>query len=402
MRIGEPGLGTRALFPSEAAFRALQQPHRGAPRGSCRCARGGALLLRLPGLPWLTPFLVSLLLCAGLALTPAQTEAAYAATELASLPEGSSRVVRAANDADEIVGSARRGGGHRGFLLKSGPLQEIRGLPGSDHSTALGINDLGQVVGSANTATGTRAFRSRRTTGIVALGTLPGDSGSVALAINHPGQAVGYSSGPSGVEAVVWTPAGAIQALPVLPGCDSARGLAINDRGDAVGVCDTASGPRAVLWEGGAVQDLGTLPGDRSSEALSISANGVIVGSSGNPEARRAVLWPSGGSPIQALGTLPDGASSRALAINGRGEVVGIAEAGARSHAFLWTEQDGMQDLNELLTSRFGFVLTQAVAIGARGAIVAVGVDEAPGTEPGHDPDDHELPLRIFRLVPVP
>jgi probable HAF family extracellular repeat protein len=348
------------------------------------------------------PFLVSLLLCAGVAWIPAQTEAAYAATELARLPEGSSQVVRAANDADEIVGSTQRGGGHRGFLLKSGPLQEIGGLPGSDYSAALGINNLGQVVGSANTITGMRAFRSRRTIGIVALGMLPGDSGSVALAINHPGQAVGYSSGPTGVRAVVWTRAGAIQALPMLPGCDSAQGLALNDRGDVVGVCNTVSGPRAVLWEGGAVQDLGMLPGHGASEALSINANGVIVGSSGDPEAEHhAVLWPSSGDPIQDLGTLPDGTSSRALCINNRREVVGVSETSAGDHAFLWTEQDGMQDLNGLVTSRFGFVLTQAVAISARGVIVAVGVDEATGAEQGHD-DDHELPLRVFRLVPMP
>jgi probable HAF family extracellular repeat protein len=382
----------------------METPPRFAAR-SAYVARDEALLLRLPGLSWLTPFLVSLLLCAGLALTPAQTEAAYAATELASLPAGSSHVVRAANDADEIVGSARRGGGrgHRGFLLKSGPLQEIGGLPGSDYSAALGINDLGQVVGSANTATGMRAFRSRRTTGIVALATLPGDSSSIAFAINRPGQAVGYSSGPTGVRAVIWTPAGAIQALPMLPGCDSARGLALNDGGDVVGACDTVSGPRAVLWEGGAVQDLSTLPGHGSSEALSINANGVIVGSSGDPEAQRhAVLWPSGGGPIQDLGTLPDGTSSQALAINIRREVVGISEASAGDHAFLWTEPDGMQDLNGLVTSRFGFVLTHAVAISAQGVIVAVGVDEATTPEQRHDHDDHELPLRIFRLVPVP
>jgi len=382
----------------------METPSRFAAR-SAYVAQDEALLLRLPGLSWLTPFLVSLLLCAGLALTPAQTEAAYAATELASLPVGSSHVVRAANDADEIVGSAQRGGGrgHRGFLLKSGPLQEIGGLPGSDYSAALGINDLGQVVGSANTATGMRAFRSRRTTGIVALATLPGDSSSIALAINRPGQAVGYSSGPTGVRAVVWTPAGAIQALPMLPGCDSARGQAINDRGDVVGACDTVSGPRAVLWEGGAVQDLGTLPGHGASEALSINANGVIVGSSGDPEAQRhAVLWPSGGGPIQDLGTLPDGTSSQALGINIRREVVGISEASAGDHAFLWTEQDGMQDLNALLTSHFGFVLTHAVAISAQGVIVAIGVDEATSAEQRHDHDDHELPLRIFRLVPVP
>jgi len=345
------------------------------------------------------------LLCAGLALTPAQTEAAYAATELASLPVGSSRVVRAANDDGDIVGFARRGGGrgHRGFLLKSGPLQEIAGLPGSDYSVAFGVNNLGRVVGSANTATAIRAFRSQRTTGIVALVPLPGDSGSVALGINDPGQAVGYSSGPNGVRAVIWTPAGAIQALPMLSGCDSARGLAINDLGDIAGVCDTVSGPRAVLWEGGAVQDLGTLFGDRSSEALSINANGVIVGSSGDREAQHhAVLWPSGGGPIQDLGTLPDGRSSRALEINTRREVVGISEARAGDHAFLWTEQDGMQDLNGLLTSRVGFVLTQAVAISAQGVIVAIGVDEATSADQRHDHDDHELPLRIFRLVPVP
>ena len=372
-----------------------------SPRFAARSAyvaRGEALLPRLRGLSWLTPFLVSLLLCAGLALTPAQTEAAYAATHLASLPVGSSHIVRAANDAAEIVGTV----GQRGFLLNGGGLQEIAGLPGSDHSAALGINNLGHVVGSANIATGMRAFRSRRTTGVVALGTLPGDSGSVALAINHPGQAVGYSSGPTGVRAVIWSPTGAIQALPVLAGSDSSRGLAINDGGDVVGVSDTASGPRAVLWEGGAVQALGTLPGHGASEALSINASGVIVGSSGDPEAQhRAVLWPSGGGAIQDLGTLPDGTSSRALAINDRREVVGIAEASAGHHAFLWTQQGGMQDLNGLLTSRSGFVLTHAVAISAEGVIVAIGVDEATGAEPGHDHHAHDLPLRIFRLVPV-
>ena len=127
-------------------------------------------MLRLAGLSWLAPaFLVSLLLGAGLALAPAQTEAAYAATELARLPRGSSRIVRAGNDAGEIVGSARRGGGHRGFLLKSGPLQEIGGLPGSDYNAALGINNLGQVVGSANTPTG----MGLSAPGIDALGTLP-------------------------------------------------------------------------------------------------------------------------------------------------------------------------------------------------------------------------------------
>ena len=381
----------------------METPPRFAAR-SAYVAQDEALLLRLLGLSWLTPFLVSLFLCAGLALTPAQTEAAYAATELASLPVGSSHVVRAANDADEIVGSAGRGGGrgYRGFLL-SGPLQEIGGLPGSDYSAALGINNLGQVVGSANTATGMRAFRSRRTTGI----RCPRDASrrQQQYSVGHqpPGTGGWLFERTHRVRAVVWTPAGAIRALPLLCGCDSARGLAINDLGDIAGVCDAVSGPRAVVWEGGVVRDLGTLPGHGASEALSINANGVIVGSSGSPEAQHhAVLWPSGGGPIEDLGTLPDGTSSQAPAINAGREVVGISGASAGDHAFLWTEQDGMQDLNGLLTSRDGFVLTHAVAINARGVIVAIGDDdEATSAEQQHDHDD-ELPLRIFRPVPVP
>jgi len=281
--------------------------------------------------------------------------------------------LRAANDGDEIVGSARRGGGrgHRGFLLKSGPLQQIGGLPGSDYSAALGINDLGQVVGLANTATGMRAFRSRRTTGIVALGTLPGDSGSVALAINHPGRAVGYSSGPTGVRAVVWTPAGAIQALPLLPQRLGPRPRNQRSRG-----CRRSLRHRHRA-AGGA------LGGRRRSGSRHASRPRRERGAEHQCQRRdrRILRGPRGPAPRRALavGRRPhpgsrhasDGTSSRALAINDRGEVVGISEASAGDHAFLWTEQDGMQDLNGLLTSRFGFVLTHAVAISAQGVIVA-------------------------------
>lgn len=354
----------------------------------------------LPGLPslswWRTPLLAALMLCAGLALTSARVEAAYTVVELATnLPEESGRVVRALNDDGEIVGAGPGGGRHRGFLLKGGGgRQDINGLPGSDYSAALGINLAGQVVGSTNTHTGVRAFRSLRTNGILDLGTLPGDSSSVALAINDSGQAVGFSSGPTGVRAVVWARAGAIKELPGLPGSNSSRALAIDAQGNAAGVSDTATGPRAVFWRGGSVQDLGTLPGHDVSEALGINNSGDIVGSSGDPETqqRRAVLWASGAA-IQDLGTLPGGKSSRALGISNRGEVVGTSGTNNGIHAFLWTQQGGMQDLNDLLTSRSGFVLTHAVAISSpRGRILAIGQDDTVA-------DDHERPVRIFLLT---
>ena len=333
-------------------------------------------------------FLTTLALAAGLVLFPAQAKAAYVATELAVLTEATTRVVRKVNGSTEVVGGARLADGrHQGFLLdgrvvpigsiwgrevpqNNGPFQ-TRALalpidPGSDYSTAFDINDFGDIAGSANSPTGLRAFKSHRNTAYIELGPLSGDTSSAAFGINLRAEVVGYSSGPNGTRAVIWNPGGIVRPLPALSGTSGSRALAINDPGDVVGVSETPSGPHATLWDRrGTVQDLGTLPGHGVSEALAIDESGDVVGSSGNLQQRRAVLWIQGGA-IRDLGTLPGGASSRALGIGG-GEVVGTSQTGDGDHAFLWTEAGGMQDLNSLLTSRSGFVLTQAVSITSLG-----------------------------------
>ena len=364
-------------------------------------------------------FLTTFALCAGFVLFPARAKAAYVATELAVLTEATTRVVRAVNGSTEVVGGARLGSGrHQGFLLdgravpigsiwgselpeNNSPFQSpapalpIEGFPGSDYSTAFDINDFGDIAGAANTATGLRAFRSRRNTAYIELGPLSGDTNSAAFGINLRGEVVGYSSGPNGTRAVIWNPGGIVRPLPALSGTNGSRALAINDTGDVVGVSEMPSGPRATLWVAprSTAQDLGTLPGHGVSEALSISESGDVVGSSGNLQQRRAVLWAQGGA-IRDLGTLPGGASSRALGIS-KGEVVGTSETSNGEHAFLWTDAGGMQDLNSLLTSRSGFVLTQAVSINSQGIILAIGQnDDSLHT--------HEKPLRIFMLVPTP
>ena len=356
------------------------------------------------GLSWPTPFLVApvLMLCAGLSLAPGHVEAAgalYKATEAGVLPAGSTRVVRAANEAGEIVGTAERDKGPQGFFLGGSTLQQIEGLPAdSDSSAVVGINKHGQVAGSVNIATGMRGFRSKQAGGIDLLETLPGDTSSSASAINTSGKATGWSSGADGVHAVVWSPAGAIEALPMLPDSSACRGQAINDRGNIAGTCDTASGPHAVLWTGSVAQDLGTLPGDYESAALGINDRGDVVGSSGNPEAvHHAVIWPAGGA-IQSIGALSKRKWSQALAINNNREVVGVSSDGySKEHAFLWTEKDGLQDLNDLLTSSSGFELTHAIAISAQGHIVAIGHDKIIHTAASSH-ETHDLPLRIFRL----
>lgn len=362
-------------------------------------------------------FLVVLmiLLCAGFALVPTEYAKAaasiYTVSQIEILPVGSTRVVRMANDSGEIVGTVKDHGGPQGnrgpqgtFWGDDGRRHAIQALQNSDYSSAFGINDKGQVVGSMNTATGMRAFRSERAVGPVFLNQLPRDTSSAALAISLPGKATGWSSGPNGVRAVIWSVAGDIQALPMLPDSNSCRGLAINNSGDVAGVCDTASGPRAVLWENGSnetAQDLGMLSGDSGSEASGINDRGDIVGTSVDEGNRhRAVLWPKGGV-ISDLGTLPNRTSSKALAINNQGEVVGVSEGDREEHAFVWTNKDGMQDLNDLLQpSNSDFVLTHAISISSQGLVTATGHDKI--TNPGgHLHDIHELPLRIFRLSPV-
>jgi probable HAF family extracellular repeat protein len=335
-----------------------------------------------------------------IAVPPARA-ATYAVVELDTLPEGTTRVVRGLNDAEEVVGGAKVGRlGKRGFFLTRAGKQAIPALPDGDYGTAFGINEKGEVVGSANAGVAVRAFRSLRTTAVEDLGTLPGDTASEAFAINKSGEAVGYSSGATGIRAVVWPRRGGPSALPALSEGDTSKALAINDNGQIVGVSESGSGLHAVLWSGGTVQDLGTLAGQSFSEAVGINGKVEVVGSSGDPAgARRAVLWVPG-APIRDLGVLTGGDSSRALGINDRTEVVGTSESSLGSRAFVWTA-GGMQDLNTLVTAAGGFVLTEAVAINKQGTILAAGRDDS-STGEGHDHDQHELPMRVFLLIPNP
>lgn len=104
----------------------------------------------------------------------------------------------------------------------------------------------------------------------------------------------------------------------------------------------------------GALIDLGVLPGGYNSFAQWISGNGTVVGASENgsidpvtawPEIR-AVLWRNGQpKDLRTFG----GYESSALGVNNRAHVVGFATDSANNaRAFLWTENQGLQDLGTL------------------------------------------------------
>jgi probable HAF family extracellular repeat protein len=128
----------------------------------------------------------------------------------------------------------------------------------------------------------------------------------------------------------------------------------------------------------GVKTDLGTLPGGASSAAFWINARGWITGNSQNGETDplipglpevRAVLWKH--RKISDLGTL-GGSESFSQAINDRGQITGLAlnnvpdpfsfyyqflyclpfqicpQNATETRAFVWDEEDGMQDIGTL------------------------------------------------------
>jgi probable HAF family extracellular repeat protein len=192
--------------------------------------------------------------------------------------------------------------------------------------------------------------------------------------------------------AVVWEE-GKIRALPTLGGYNGFATGANNYR-QVVGwaqntVLDPSCNPvhvkqqfHAVMWGPGENQkrELLPLPGvDTTSAATAINDSGQVVGISGNcgtavggTSAREAVIWEKGKAVPQKIGNLGGIAWNTPMAINERGEVVGFSNISAASgaapnwHAFYWSRNTGIKDLNALE----GYPLSQALGINERGQIV--------------------------------
>lgn len=247
-------------------------------------------------------------------------------------------------------------------------------------SEANGINDDGEVVGCAvfPGETTFRAFLWTPSAGMQDLGTV-GGSTSCARAINLSGQVVGFSTAADNSQhAFFWTESGGMQDL----GPGSAN--AINDKGQVVGFFpDGLMGNRAFLWTSvRGMRELPVLPGSHEIEANGINNGGEIVGDvifdKAHGGAQHAVLWPHLlGGGVQDLGTLPGGSASAASAINANGEIVGgaVTSQGV-GHGFLWTPTAGMQDLNDLIPSASGWVVSDGADINDLGKIAANGTKD--------------------------
>jgi probable HAF family extracellular repeat protein len=194
-------------------------------------------------------------------------------------------------------------------------------------SSFLRINDAGQVMGTTFDRNGNpQAFSWTRTGGVLRLRGR-GIASSDARALNEAGQITG-SFTPTGGEftGFLWTPGRSfieLQGNRPIP-------FGLNDRGMVVGVIFLTQ--TAFVW----TRERGT----------------------------------------ENIGVLPGGGFSTAYGVNNREEVVGQSSTADSQHAFLWTREEGMIDLNSRLRNAPpGFAVTIATQINEHGAILGSTID---------------------------
>jgi probable HAF family extracellular repeat protein len=126
--------------------------------------------------------------------------------------------------------------------------------------------------------------------------------------------------------------------------------------------------------DGSGKVSLGTLGGQRSS-GMSINSSGVVVGWSEVPSTS---IWSRAfraipGQAMEDLGTLSGTGAAGAEAINDNGTIVGWSTGRYWMTAFVYTDADGMVDLNSRLSkSDSSLALTDAMGVNNSGQIVVL------------------------------
>ncbi len=292
---------------------------------------------------------------------------------------------------------------------------EVGGITGIDGGAFVEAvsSDGSTVVGGVSDGT------MNALDGLMSLGLPAGESpngATAALGVSGDGSVVVGSTLFSGSgQAFRWTSAtGFVSLAGDLPGSGSpSLATSVSDDGQIIVGGFTDGERRAFRWtaSGGGI-DLGDLPGgDMDSIANAVSADGDwVVGT-----ASSAFLW-SEATGMVGIG-FPSPAETTPFAVTDLGRaVVGRSDVIAEStEAFVWTDSRGIEQLQGVLTSRFGlgpqltdWILFSATDISADGRFITGTTDiSADGrfiTGTGINPDGNQEAwlVRLDRPIFVP
>lgn len=314
---------------------------------------------------------------AGMSSGAAQAVTGYSITDLGSGVVSASGWM-GINNAGQVAGATNIDGVQYATIYTNGVIQ-ILGTFGGNQTTATAISDNGKVTGFSQTTNGERAFLYENGT-MQNLGTLGGHL-SIGFGINNAGQVTGASYSNSEVPHAFFYSNGTMMDLGTLEGGSNSAGTAINNSGQVTGYSTTRTitgdqRESAFLYSNGTMLDIGTLGGSNANP-LAINDNGAVTGSSltaGNG-ANHAFLYSNGN--MLDLGAL-SGGSSIGFDINMAGQVVGRADYVVNgkfaSVGFLYSAETGIIDLNTLLPSSSGLMLTSAQGINDAGQILGTGI----------------------------
>lgn len=255
---------------------------------------------------------------------------------------------------------------------------------------ATDINDAGWVAGTRYWSSATRASLWSADSGMLDLGQLVGAMpDSMALGMNNENRVVG--AGVSGVgtmpradlrpgdNAFLWTHETGMQYLNASGLSGDSIAAAINDQNQIAGTVTHGGTQVAVMTTPkGAQRVLGTLTGGSDysgwtgfSSAAAINASGDVAGTSRTVGGgSHAFLWTEAGG-MQDLGFLPGAyENSRATGINDARQVIGWSQGDDCWCAFLWSAGDGMQSLGYLSGAATGYERSFASDINNAGQVI--------------------------------
>lgn len=314
-------------------------------------------------------FFLFFLFISSFGLSSFATAQSYTVTDL-----GGGSYPTAINATGEVVGFYEEHVGPLAFSwTASGGFTTLPPLFGSTISRAYGASSTGLVVGESVRANAQAVIWLDGA--IEELGTLGGRY-SGASGVSSDGKVTGIAEDSAQYSrAFLWTKSGGMIDVGTLGGLTS-YGLGVNRLGQVAGFADLACvcPYHAFVWsaETGMV-DLGK-SGSGISQAQAINDLGQIAGYVENGSAYQAVFWDSNGD-VEVLDALST--NSGAFAINNLGQVVGEnnypSTRTPQYYAFIWTQQTGMQNLNDLIPSGSGWVLDAASGINDSGQIVGQG-----------------------------